>query len=252
MSNEIAKDVSANTQSSKKKKPRGFKVKLDAKGTERSNVPTNCSKDDKKLPKTFQKVQSNANIKTKRKNRNKGRKQGTNLDFPNKSAARIDDAKERITKLQMPVRNLNPERGRVKIKIFETANEKKKRMSSKVEAQQVQSDGILKLNRHKINIKQLKEMLANKSQLKQKVAQLSLRDRMIRQLKASRFRFINEILYTNESSQSKLYFKTDFDAFMAYHEGYKQQIEQWAINPLDVIIASIKKLLVYIHFLLYS
>lgn len=240
LSNEIAKDVSTNMQSSKKKKLRGFKDKLDAKSTERSNVPTNCSKDDQKWPKTFQKVESNTNIKTKRKNRNKGRKQGTNLDFPNKSAARID-AKE-ITKLQMPVRNHNPEREKVKIKIFETPNEKKKRMSSKVEAQQVQSNGILKLNRHKINIKQLKEMLANKSQLKQKVAQLSLRDRMIRQLKASRFRFINEILYTNESLQSKLYFKQDSDAFMAYHEGYKQQVEQWAINPLDVMIASIKKL----------
>lgn len=73
----------------------------------------------------------------------------------------------------------------------------------------------------------------------------SLRDRMMTKLKASRFRYLNETLYNNESSESKKYFKNDPDAFKAYHEGYKQQIEQWPLNPLDVIISSIKKMLVY-------
>lgn len=126
-----------------------------------------------------------------------------------------------------------------------------KRISSEVETQQVKPNKILKINNRKINIKQLEEMLSNKPPLKPKVsslkpkAQLTLRDRMLTQLRSSRFRFINEILYTNDSSQSKHYFKTDPDAFMAYHEGYKQQLEQWVINPLDVIISSIKKLFVY-------
>lgn len=74
----------------------------------------------------------------------------------------------------------------------------------------------------------------------------SLRDRMMTKLKASRFRYLNETLYNNESSESKKYFKNDPDAFKAYHEGYKQQIEQWPLNPLDVIISSIKKMLVHI------
>lgn len=73
----------------------------------------------------------------------------------------------------------------------------------------------------------------------------SLRDRMMAKLRASRFRYLNETLYNNESSESKKYFKNDPDAFKAYHEGYKQQIEQWPLNPLDVIISSIKKMLVY-------
>lgn len=74
----------------------------------------------------------------------------------------------------------------------------------------------------------------------------SLRDRMMTKLRASRFRYLNETLYNNESSESKKYFKNDPDAFKAYHEGYKQQIEQWPLNPLDVIISSIKKMLVHI------
>ncbi|EFN77231.1 Cerebral protein 1-like protein [Harpegnathos saltator] len=65
---------------------------------------------------------------------------------------------------------------------------------------------------------------------------------MMAQLDASRFRFINETLYNNDSSQSKQYFKEDPDAFKAYHNSYRQQIEQWPVNPLNVIISSIKKM----------
>lgn len=61
-------------------------------------------------------------------------------------------------------------------------------------------------------------------------------------LKASRFRFINEQLYTQTSDQALDVFKQDDSAFGAYHDGYRKQIEQWPINPLDRIIKSIKKL----------
>lgn len=136
---------------------------------------------------------------------------------------------------------------KAKTEKLKKVNEKKiKQMSTKAEVQQMTPDKVLKFNKHKIKIKRLEEMLASKSQTtKQKLPQLTLRDRMIMQLRASRFRFINEILYSNDSSQSKHYFKEDPDAFMAYHAGYKQQLEQWAVNPLDVIISSIKKLFVY-------
>lgn len=61
-------------------------------------------------------------------------------------------------------------------------------------------------------------------------------------LKASRFRFINEQLYTQTGEQAIEVFKEDNSAFTAYHDGYRKQIEQWPINPLDRIIKSIKKL----------
>lgn len=73
---------------------------------------------------------------------------------------------------------------------------------------------------------------------------MSLRARMIDQLRSSRFRYLNETLYNNQSSESKTLFKEDPDAFEAYHTGYRQQVKQWPMNPLDVIIAAVKKMFV--------
>lgn len=70
----------------------------------------------------------------------------------------------------------------------------------------------------------------------------SLRDRMIARLESSRFRFLNEKLYNNESTQSKEYFKEEPEAFKAYHQGYKRQMERWPVKPLDIIIEAVKKL----------
>ncbi|XP_018315166.1 ribosomal RNA-processing protein 8, partial [Mycetomoellerius zeteki] len=112
-----------------------------------------------------------------------------------------------------------------------------KRMSAKAEAQHIKTDEMLKLNKHMRKIKQLEEMLARKSEIKQ-----TLKDRVTTQLKATRFKFINEILCNNDSSLSKHYLKQNPDAFKAYQIGYKWQLEQWAMNPLDVIISSIIEL----------
>lgn len=225
-------------QNSKRKTPHGPKNKRYTKGTENSDVPSKYQKDDKNTLNAFQKVQINTSVKTKSKKKNKKRKQNMSLNHVSKDVGKIDNVKDKTQKLQMPAKNLDLERRKMKVTKLE---KKMKRMPTKVEPQ---SNKILKLNKHKINIKQLEEMLAKKSQPKQKVTQLPLRDRMMTQLRASRFRYINEILYSSDSSQSVHYFKEDPDAFMAYHAGYKQQIEQWTVNPLDVIISSIKKLFV--------
>lgn len=61
-------------------------------------------------------------------------------------------------------------------------------------------------------------------------------------LKASRFRFINEQLYTHTGDEAHDVFNQDDSAFTTYHQGYRKQVEQWPLNPLDRIINSIKKL----------
>lgn len=71
---------------------------------------------------------------------------------------------------------------------------------------------------------------------------LSLRERMMAQLKTSRFRYLNEQMYNSTGLETKKYFEEDPDSFHAYHEGYKNQVKQWPINPLDIIIESIKKM----------
>ncbi|XP_034939315.1 ribosomal RNA-processing protein 8 [Chelonus insularis] len=82
----------------------------------------------------------------------------------------------------------------------------------------------------------------NKNTSKKAQKDLSLRERMMAQLQSSRFRFLNETLYNNESRQSLKLFKEDPESFKAYHVGYQNQVERWPLNPLDSIINAVKKM----------
>ncbi|XP_055535055.1 ribosomal RNA-processing protein 8 [Wyeomyia smithii] len=70
----------------------------------------------------------------------------------------------------------------------------------------------------------------------------SLRDKLVDSLKGSRFRFLNEQMYKSSGEDARKMFLEDPEAFQAYHEGYRHQIAQWSVNPLDRIIKSIRKL----------
>ncbi|XP_030762472.1 ribosomal RNA-processing protein 8 [Sitophilus oryzae] len=71
---------------------------------------------------------------------------------------------------------------------------------------------------------------------------LTLRQKMMKKLKAARFRFLNEQMYVSTGREAQKIFNADKDAFKAYHDGYRQQVNQWPLNPLDVIIKSIIKM----------
>lgn len=239
-SKEIVKNTFTSKQNSKKKKKHGSKNKFDIENTERSDVSTKRPKDNKKTSEVIQKIQINTKSQTKHKT-NKRQRQNMNLDHTKKDIARID-AKERKKKLQMPAKkSIDLEHRKTKVEKLKKMNEKKmKQMLVKTKTQQIKSNEILKLNKQKIKIKQLEEMLVCKLQKTK-----TLRDKMIIQSRASKFRLINEMLY-NSSSQSKCYFKEDPVAFKTYHAGYNWQLLQWMNNPLDVIISSIMKLFVYL------
>jgi len=223
-------------------KKRKMKNKL-AKNLERLDVLTNYSRNDQRESKIFQKVQ-NANSKTKGKKKGNERKQDINSDRSNKNAAEVNDKKERRKKLQMSAKELiDLKHKKNKIGKFIKLNEKRmKRMSVEAKAQQIKPDKVLKLNKHMIKIKQLEEMLVNKLQAKKVLKS------KITQLTAARFRFINKMLYNNNSSQSERYFKENPDVFEAYQAGYEWQLKQWMMNPLDVIISSIRKLYILHYF----
>jgi len=59
-------------------------------------------------------------------------------------------------------------------------------------------------------------------------------------LKASRFRYLNELLYTQSGRESLKMFSQDPEAFSTYHEGYADQVKKWPLNPLDLIIKAIQ------------
>lgn len=70
---------------------------------------------------------------------------------------------------------------------------------------------------------------------------LSLKERMKMKLKASHFRYINEQLYTSTGLEAKELFENNSGEFSAYHAGYRQQLSEWPINPVDVIINQIRR-----------
>ena len=60
-------------------------------------------------------------------------------------------------------------------------------------------------------------------------------------MKGSKFRWINEKLYTTTSRDSFKLLKKDKKTFEDYHEGYSQMVSKWPKNPLDIIIKELKK-----------
>ena len=62
-----------------------------------------------------------------------------------------------------------------------------------------------------------------------------------RQLESSRFRYLNEQLYSQSGSQSLKMFRGDREAFRVYHGGYMEQAAKWPADPLHIIVTAIMK-----------
>lgn len=253
---EISKDILTNKQNRNKKKKRDTTGRYTVQNVKRLKLPTKDVKNDNTATEVSQKVHPNTDSKKKHRKR-KRQKQNISFDQKNnKTAVTVPVVKTTKKSQNVAKKLLSCEQSETEIQNSKIISQKKvKQISINKKAQQVKSGKTLKLKNCKIKLERLEEMLIRKTQTEQIVQKikkeqpLTLRDRMMAQLSASRFRFINETLYNSDSSQSKQYFKEDPDAFKAYHDGYKQQIEQWPVNPLDVIISSIKKMFVSKYFL---
>ncbi|XP_051933661.1 ribosomal RNA-processing protein 8 [Hippocampus zosterae] len=68
-----------------------------------------------------------------------------------------------------------------------------------------------------------------------------LRSRVEQRLDAARFRYINQLLYSSSSGEAKRMFQQDPQAFQIYHRGFTAQVRHWPTNPVDAIIAYIRK-----------
>jgi len=58
-----------------------------------------------------------------------------------------------------------------------------------------------------------------------------------KKLEGSRFRVINEQLYTSTGTESFTTFQANPTLFDVYHQGFREQASHWPHNPLDSIIA---------------
>lgn len=62
-------------------------------------------------------------------------------------------------------------------------------------------------------------------------------------LKSSKFRWLNEKLYTSNGTEALKYFQSNQELFAQYHEGFSKQVELWPVNPLDLIINELAQLI---------
>ena len=69
-----------------------------------------------------------------------------------------------------------------------------------------------------------------------------LHSKMASKLEGSRFRMINEQMYTSTGSEAKGMFDSNPELFAVYHKGFATQVSKWETNPLDHIIAYAKTL----------
>ncbi|CAH2351708.1 25S rRNA (adenine(645)-N(1))-methyltransferase [[Candida] railenensis] len=67
-----------------------------------------------------------------------------------------------------------------------------------------------------------------------------LQQKMLNKLSGSRFRWINEQLYTISSENALSLIKDQPALFDEYHEGFRSQVQSWPENPVDVFVDQIK------------
>ncbi|SPO39307.1 related to RRP8 - nucleolar protein required for efficient processing of pre-rRNA at site A2 [Pseudozyma flocculosa] len=66
-----------------------------------------------------------------------------------------------------------------------------------------------------------------------------LQSQMLNRLTGSRFRTINEQLYTTDSASALSSFTADPSIFDDYHKGFRSQVKSWPKNPLDILCSSL-------------
>jgi SAM-dependent methyltransferase len=68
----------------------------------------------------------------------------------------------------------------------------------------------------------------------------SLQQSFKARLSGSRFRILNEELYTTTSSTAFDRFSSNPELYEQYHEGFRHQVEQWPVNPVTTIVNRLK------------
>uniref|UniRef100_A0A914Q4H9 Ribosomal RNA-processing protein 8 n=1 Tax=Panagrolaimus davidi TaxID=227884 RepID=A0A914Q4H9_9BILA len=105
-----------------------------------------------------------------------------------------------------------------------------------------ENEEILKDIKEKFKLKNKKRKEKKKALKVDKNKPKDKKEVLVDKLTSSRFRYLNEQLYTMDSADAKNLFQEDDTAFQAYHKGYRSQVEKWPINPVDIIIKHLRKL----------
>ena len=91
---------------------------------------------------------------------------------------------------------------------------------------------------------------ATSKKKKMKYKDMSFSERLHSKLDTSYFRYLNEQLYTNPSHIAREII--DDEKFHVYHQGYRNQVARWPIDPLDRVVSYCKKLVAKFYMIGYS
>ena len=69
----------------------------------------------------------------------------------------------------------------------------------------------------------------------------SLQEKMQKKLAGSKFRWLNEKLYTCPSQEAISLFQEQPELFDIYHQGFASQVQDWPVNPNDIFIEYLTK-----------
>lgn len=98
-------------------------------------------------------------------------------------------------------------------------------------------------NRNKPKEKKINSLIAappSSASLSNQKGLSALQLKFANKLNGSRFRTINERLYTTTGKEALKEFQTNPNNFEIYHVGFREQASTWPDNPLDAIISWIK------------
>ena len=157
------------------------------------------------------------NQKTKKHNRSKKRSQ--------KSENYSDNAHDDSTKILSSVKDITSSSSRKNRKVSERHSVKNDRDSGPLITNETQTHTSLTDQTNSTN--NANEFLQDED------------TEAKRKLKSSRFRFLNEKLYTQSGQESLKMFRNDSEGeqtFKTYHEGYAEQVKKWPLDPLDLLI----------------
>lgn len=68
----------------------------------------------------------------------------------------------------------------------------------------------------------------------------ALQQKMMEKLSGSRFRWINEQLYTTTSEEAVKIIQEQPELFDEYHSGFRNQVKSWPQNPVDTFVSNVR------------
>lgn len=159
--------------------------------------------------------------------------EGWNLDS---SKIEFDNAKKDGGK----VKKSRKERKEYQQKLAEQRRNANSKESEPVEQEGLEEPTPAKQTEKPTKKRKIEEVEASQPVLATKKPLTALQQKMMAKLTGSRFRWINEQLYTISSESALKLIKEQPQLFDEYHDGFRSQVQSWPENPVDVFVEQIR------------